>query len=213
MNGTPPHWMDNLTGAARRIAETDRSPLRVLAGPGTGKTFALMRRVMRLLETGVRPEDVLVCTFTRTAARDLQRELVRMGVPGSDRVRTGTVHGFCLYVLSRAEVFPVTKRVPRTLLKFEEKFLLADLRGTNGEQLTALGKRLDAFGAAWARLQSDTPGWPQDARDQAFLAVLEPWLQFHEAMLVEELVTEGLRFVRDNPASPHRLGFAHVLVD
>ena len=213
MNGTPPRWNDGLEGAARRIAETDRSPLRVLAGPGTGKTFALMRRVMRLLETGVAPEQILVSTFTRTAARDLSRELQRMRVAGSDRVRAGTVHGLCHAVLSQGDVFRQTGRIPRPMLNFEEKFLLEDLRGTNGEQLRALDKRLEAFGAAWARLQSDTPGWPHDAQDQAFLDTLLPWLRFHESMLVAELVSEGLRFLRDNPASPHRPRLAHVLVD
>src|SRR5579859_3428646 len=35
------HWDDDLAGVARRIAETDASPLRVAAGPGTGKTLRL----------------------------------------------------------------------------------------------------------------------------------------------------------------------------
>jgi hypothetical protein len=43
-------WDKGLRGPALRIAGTTRSPLRVVAGPGTGKTFALMRRVTRLLE-------------------------------------------------------------------------------------------------------------------------------------------------------------------
>ncbi len=172
-----------------------------------------MRRVMRLLEGGVVPEQLLVCTFTRTAAHDLSRELQRMGVAGSDRVRAGTVHGLCHSVLSQGDVLRQTGRIPRPMLFFEEKFLLEDLRGTNGEQLRALEARLEAFGAAWARLQSDTPGWPQDTQDQTFLDALIPWLRFHESMLVGELVSEGLRFLRDNPASPHRPRFTHVLVD
>ncbi len=35
-------WRDGIDGAILRIAETNHSPLRVLAGPGTGKTFALI---------------------------------------------------------------------------------------------------------------------------------------------------------------------------
>lgn len=210
---TAPNWADGLAGAARRIAETDDSPLRVLAGPGTGKTFALMRRVMRLLERGDDPTDLLVCTFTRTAARDLQNELGRLGVAGADSVRVGTVHAFCFGLLSRADVLPLTGRVPRPLLKFEERFLLEDLRGTNDEGVRDLGKRLNAFAAAWARLQTQTPGWTQDPQDRAFLEALESWLRFHESMLIGELVPETLRFLRDNPASPHRPSFEHVLVD
>jgi len=71
-------WNANLTGAALRIAGNPSSPLRVVAGPGTGKTFALMRRVARLLEEGETPNRILVCTFTRTAAGDLSREISRL---------------------------------------------------------------------------------------------------------------------------------------
>jgi hypothetical protein len=43
-------WDEGLVGTAREIAATDRTPLRVMAGPGTGKSFAMKRRVARLLE-------------------------------------------------------------------------------------------------------------------------------------------------------------------
>jgi superfamily I DNA/RNA helicase len=213
MNGTTPRWAEGLVGPARRIAETDHSPLRVLAGPGTGKTFALMRRVTRLIEEGAEPQGILVCTFTRTAARDLQNELDRLGADGADEVQAGTLHALCFRVLARSDVLELTGRVPRPLLKFEERFLLEDLRGTNGEGIRDLEKRLNAFSAAWARLQSDVPGWPQDPQDQTFLNALDGWLRFHQAMLIGELVPETLRFLRDNPASPYRPQFDHVLVD
>ncbi len=64
-------WRAGLEGVPLRIAGANESPLRVVAGPGTGKTFSLMRRVQRLLEEGVEPDRILVVTFTRTAARDL----------------------------------------------------------------------------------------------------------------------------------------------
>lgn len=58
-------WDDGLAGTAKSIAEVDHTPIRVLAGPGTGKTFALMRRIARLLQNGTIPNKILVCTFTR----------------------------------------------------------------------------------------------------------------------------------------------------
>ncbi len=78
-----PHWDDDLTGVALNIAASDESPLRVLAGPGTGKTYAMKRRVMRLLQEGADPRRVLACTFTRTAARDVAREIAAVGVEGA----------------------------------------------------------------------------------------------------------------------------------
>ncbi|WP_370693578.1 UvrD-helicase domain-containing protein [Nitrospira tepida] len=49
-------WNEGLAGQALHIAQTNDSPLWVAAGPGTGKTFALMRRLARLLEIEGAPE-------------------------------------------------------------------------------------------------------------------------------------------------------------
>ncbi|MBN1510257.1 MAG: UvrD-helicase domain-containing protein, partial [Sedimentisphaerales bacterium] len=121
-------WNEGLEEPYLTIAATDDSPLRVVAGPGTGKTYALMRRVMRLLqEHRTSPERILVCTFTRTAAADLSRELGRLGVPSASRIWAGTLHAFCFRLLSQAEVLESTGRVPRPLLDFEARFMLEDL--------------------------------------------------------------------------------------
>jgi len=111
----------------------------------------------------------------------------------------------------QAEFLQATGRVPRPLLTFEERFLLEDMQGDGFGGTRDKKRRLEAFNAAWARLQSDSPGWPRDPVDRAFHRELLNWLRFHEAMLIGELVPETLRFLRDNPA--HRPIFEHVLVD
>ena len=64
MNGSGScRWDDDLEGAPLRIAALNHTLIRVIAGPGTGKTFALMRRVVRLLQQRVNPRRILVCTF------------------------------------------------------------------------------------------------------------------------------------------------------
>ena len=207
-------WDDGLAGHARNIAELDHTPIRVLAGPGTGKTFALIRRVARLLQGGAMANRILVCTFTRTAARDLEGELADLGVDGANAVRAGTLHAFCFGLLGQEEVLATTGRVPRPLLAFEEQlFLLKDLNGAEFGTIHDRRHRLQAFNAAWARLQSETPGWPADPIDRVFERELSRWLRFHNAMLIGELVRESLRYLRENPASPHCVAFEHVLVD
>ena len=204
-------WNDNLTGAALRIACNPNSPLRVVAGPGTGKTFALMRRVARLLEGGEAPRRILVCTFTRTAADDLFKEISRLRVEGTAEIVAGTLHAFCFRLLWRTEVLTDTGRVPRPLLDFETRFMLEDLSHLGG--IGECQKRLKAFSAAWARLQSEEPGWPNDQNDRRFHNILISWLRFHQSMLVGELIPEAYHYLRNNPASPERTAFAHVLVD
>jgi superfamily I DNA/RNA helicase len=118
-------WDTGLTGSHLAVAGTPDSPLRVVAGPGTGKTFALMRRVGRLLEAERRdPERLLVCTFTRTAAADLAHEIRALGVPGSDDIWAGTLHAYCFSLLSRIEVLQATGRAPRPLHDFESRFMM-----------------------------------------------------------------------------------------
>lgn len=207
------NWNDDLEGKALRIAESDHNPLRVLAGPGTGKTFALMRRVARLLQNGSDPERILMSTFTRTAATDLKKSLRQLGIEGVNEVPAGTLHAFCFSLLSKAVVFQITGRVPRPLLKFEERFLLEDLQDENNGGIRECGEMLRAFNAAWARDQFDQPGWPDNRLDHQFHHKLLRWLRFHHAMLIGELIPETLHYLRENPTCDALQAYDHVLVD
>lgn len=206
-------WNENLTGTALDIASSNSSSLRVLAGPGTGKTFSMMRRVARLLEQGVDPQKILVCTFTRTAAHDLKTALTKLGVEGADRVIASTLHSYCFLLLSKSQVLTVIDRNPRPLLAFEERFLLEDLKADEFGGVNQCQRRLNAFNAAWARLQSEQPGWPKNVIDQSFHQQLMSWLRFHRSILIGELVTIAHNYLRDNPTSEFKCEFAHVLVD
>lgn len=209
-------WSDGIEGeAAIEIASSNESPIRVQAGPGTGKTFALKRRVWRLLEDGENPEGILVCTFARTAANDLRREMSDLGVEGAEQIYATTLHSYCFSILRRNNIFEAYGRRPRTLLDFEKEFLLNDLKVEKDEfgSYYDCKERLRAFEAAWARLQAQEPGWPEDPVDQEFEGELRDWLRFHEGMLVEEIIPRALDYLRDNPNCPERTSFRHVLVD
>lgn len=118
----------DLNDPTSEIVHSNRSPLRVVAGPGTGKTSSLMQRIARLLREGVDPGQILLVTFTRAAANDLEQELGKLAVSGVGRIRKGTLHAFCFSILQQANVFLLTGRVARTLFEFEQRFLLEDLK-------------------------------------------------------------------------------------
>jgi DNA helicase II / ATP-dependent DNA helicase PcrA len=215
-------WDHQLTGTARDIAASDRSPLRVMAGPGTGKSFAMKRRAARLLESGQNPKRILAVTFTRNAAASLVDDLRDLGVPGSEKIRAGTLHAFCFSLLSRQEVFEFLDRVARPVVTFLKSGVLQFEGNTMLDDLVGMGsfgpkrdctKRIRAFEAAWARLQSDAPGWPRLPVDRSFQTALLSWLRFHRAMLIGELVPETLRYLRNNPGCEARAAFDHVIVD
>src|SRR5260370_39602506 len=104
-------WNDGLIGSALEIAGTNHSPLRVMAGPGTGKSFVMKRRVARLLEEGADPRRILAVTFTRNAAASVIEDLNGLGVNGCERIRAGTLHSFCFSLLGQQEVFDYLGRV------------------------------------------------------------------------------------------------------
>ncbi|MDB4614166.1 ATP-dependent helicase [bacterium] len=215
-------WHDGLTGHALEIARTTNSPIRVMAGPGTGKSFALKRRLTRLLEEGGNPNSILVVTFTRNAAADLVQEIAALDVDGCEDIVASTLHSYCFRLLMKEAVFEFSGRTPRPLisiskagvLQFEAAPLLEDMNAPavfgNKRERT---QRIRAFEAQWARLQSDDPGWAVDPVDAEFHEVLTSWLRFHECMLIGELVPESLNFVRSNPLSAAVDQFDHVLVD
>ena len=138
-----------------------------MAGPGTGKSFALKRRVARLLEAGQEPRRILAVTFTRNAAASLVADLHALGLANCEQVRVGTLHAFCFSLLSRQDVFDYLGRVPRPLVTFSKLGVLQFEGGVMLDDLVSLGafgpkracaRRIRAFDAAWARLQSEDPG-------------------------------------------------------
>ena len=215
-------WDKNLYGQAKKIAAADESPLLVVAGPGTGKSFALKRRVARLLEQGADPKRILAVTFTRNAASNLIEDLKSIGVNGCDQIRIGTLHSFCYSILMKQDVLAILDRYPRPIIffnksgvmQFEGAPLLNDIleetRYGNKREAT---KAIRAFEAAWAKLQNEEPGWAISKKDRKFHDVLIDWLKFHKAILIGELIPITLQYLRDNPASQERHAFDHILVD
>jgi DNA helicase II / ATP-dependent DNA helicase PcrA len=205
-------WDTGLNGVHLAIAAYPGTPLRVVAGPGTGKTFALMRRVARLLEAGVQPEQVLAVTFTRTAANDLVEKLATLGVEGAENVAAKTLHSLSFGILSTAAVLHALGRVSRPLLDCELDTLVCDLQDQFGGK-REVKRLIKAFEAYWARLQHHQPGFPTDPNEQAFNRALRHWLVFHEAMLIGEVVPVAFDFVRQNPAHPDVPSYQHIVVD
>ncbi len=72
-------------------------PLLVLAGPGSGKTRVITRRVVNLLHLGIHPGNILAITFTNKAAGEMKRRVEEL-VPGS-RVWVSTFHSFGARIL------------------------------------------------------------------------------------------------------------------
>ena len=82
----------DLNPEQRAAAEFGDGPLLIVAGAGTGKTRTLVYRVAHLVDRGVRPERILLLTFTRRAARGMLGRVERLVGSTGSRVHGGTFH-------------------------------------------------------------------------------------------------------------------------
>lgn len=208
-------WNDDLQDGspAHHIASSTHERIRVLAGPGTGKSFAMKRRVARILEEeAINPWRVLAITFTRVAAEDLHRELVNSGTRGADQLRGQTLHSLAMAILMRNHVLRVLGRVPRPLNEFEMEPLLADLGTAHGNKKKRK-EMIRRYGSGWARLLAEQPGYARSDAEQAFEDDLINWLIFHKAMLMDEVVPHLYQYLNQNPGARELTEYEHILVD
>ena len=70
-----------------------------MAGAGSGKTFCLIERISRLVEDGVRPDEILALTFTRAAALEMRERYIAKH-PGSMPPDFRTFHSYCYHLMS-----------------------------------------------------------------------------------------------------------------
>lgn len=97
--------MEQYNQPQQKAIEHVAGPMLVLAGPGSGKTFTITRRIRHLIrECGVDPDHILVITFTNAAAREMRERFLALmeGEPGRGRVTFGTFHSIFFGILKRA---------------------------------------------------------------------------------------------------------------
>lgn len=86
-------------------------PAMVLAGPGSGKTTVITHRIKNLIEKAeVRPENILVVTFTKVAAISMQKRFSTLMNGGKGQLVTfGTFHSVFYKILRKSRRYEATE--------------------------------------------------------------------------------------------------------
>lgn len=71
----------------------------VIAGPGSGKTRVITHKVAHLIKQGLSPGEILLLTFTRSAAKEMINRVQKMVNVNANNIMAGTIHSFCYRVL------------------------------------------------------------------------------------------------------------------
>lgn len=120
-------------------------PAQVIAGPGSGKTFVTVHRILHLItEQGVDPARILVITFTKAAALEMQERFFRLTQPKRPPVRFGTFHAVFYHILKQSARYQgysimtesEKRRQIRQIVRMYSRF--ASVQEEDLEELTAL---------------------------------------------------------------------------
>jgi DNA helicase-2/ATP-dependent DNA helicase PcrA len=74
--------------------------VRLLAGPGTGKTFTIKHRIKQLINEGVKPKNILVITYSKPMADEMAEKILSLS-PSAIKEQISTIHAFCYRELTR----------------------------------------------------------------------------------------------------------------
>jgi DNA helicase-2/ATP-dependent DNA helicase PcrA len=193
-------WNQNVKGQQiLPIINLDEPVIRVRAGPGTGKTFGIGRRVLRLLHPnglGLAAADILVCTFNRAIAQDLESQIRSQIEP----------HGLQLPVVSTIHALAVqfVGAQTRFLLPHEQDTMVFDLLASYPNLRAQYGSQPRAFRA----LREHEAGL---ATHTALRQAAANWLAEHYAQLVGDVPRDLERQISQGTPPPHI--YRHIIVD
>lgn len=212
--------LDDLTSAQREAVLHESGPLLVVAGPGSGKTRVITRRIAHLVSLGYHPDSILALTFTNKAAEEMRRRVERLAGGTYPWIRT--FHSACAAMLRRwpraaglkpgFSIFDTSdqKRVVRQAMKdldYEAGMLrppvaLAAISGWKTEGL----RPAEALEAA--------DGYIGEVKAKVYGAY-EAALQESNAVDFDDLLVRMLRAMDEDADLRRRLQyrFEHVLID
>ncbi len=217
----PDPLLDDLNPQQRQAVTAGDGQTLVLAGPGSGKTRVLTRRLAYLIERqGVPAYDIIAVTFTNKAAREMENRVVTLVNQNLEGIWLGTFHAMCARLLRRESAY----------LPFKSNFVIFD----ESDQQTLIKRSMRELNiddkthrpagvhAAISAAKNDLQ-LPKDVprgtyRDEVVARVYEKYqayLALNNAVDFDDLLLYTAKILEDHPEVREKYArrFRHVLVD
>lgn len=133
------------TANQKRAIVHTAGPAQILAGPGSGKTFVTVQRIRNLmLQEGADPAHILVITFTKAAALEMQQRFFTLMEGERPPVWFGTFHAMFYHILRQSSQYrgytiitePEKRKLIRQIIQMHKRF--AGLREEDMEELLSM---------------------------------------------------------------------------
>lgn len=185
-------------------------PAAVLAGPGSGKTFVIVRRIYHLITSqGVDPAHILVITFTKAAAMEMQERFQRLMGANSQPVWFGTFHAVFYHILRQSTQY----RGYTIITETEKRKLIRDIIHNHGRFVYLQEEDIEEIIAAISRYKTrekeKTAETAKNGREETALEIrkmkqedflflfeeYQNWMREFSKLDFDDLLTECLRLL------------------
>jgi len=202
--------LDGLNESQKEAVMTIDGPLLVVAGPGTGKTLTMVRRIAYLVHQGVRPENILAVTFTNRAAREMKERTGALLGTRAGNIFIGTFHLLGLRIIREARGSDLV-----IYSRDEQIELLKSLMKSSSKQARQAGERISRIKNFL--VTDNPPGEQAEVRGcddiQALYAAYQSALRERNAFDFDDLVLTPIDILQHDPSNSFRNRFTHIIVD
>ena len=213
------NWAENLTDEQKLYASCDLDGHSILiAGPGTGKTFTIIRKVAYMIsEKKISPEDILILTFTRAAAAELSQRLKEFLGPKEKIPYVSTLHSFAFRQLVRNQELIANYQLPtpiRVVDDWEENNLVfEELKVILKSSKQIIKDNFLKLSADWDTLKADEDSDDVDRFTSNFLGAWESHRKTYTYILRSELVYQVKKSIEQIGDFKLERDFKYVLID
>jgi DNA helicase II / ATP-dependent DNA helicase PcrA len=216
----------NLNEEQRKAAEIMTGPCMVLAGPGTGKTTIIVHRLAQLVQSAiVRPENLLVVTFSKDAAAEMKGRFVKFAedhkVANSRQVGEitfGTFHSVFFKILRQYDNYKLDN-----LLDEGEKFMIIKniarkMQLDFSEDDDRIGDVINDIGYLMNTMADSVSYKPESCTIDEFRAIFESYYtikQKQDKFDYDDMLTDCYYLLRNNKRvlEEVRAKYKHILID
>ncbi len=206
----------NLNEAQKRAIAHVKGPCLVIAGPGSGKTAVLTKRVYELINSGIPAEEVLVITFTKAAAIEMKERFDRLS--GEIKpVTFGTFHSLFWGILQKELGYKSSDIIMGTMQTklLKQAMQNAKIDTSDTVLVNAYKAELTAINNSLTNINSYKPKFVDQAALKRFIDEYEGLKDKYHVIDFDDMLKKAYRLFVEKPGilEKWQRRFSYFLVD